>query len=433
MDSLLKLADHGPVIPVIVIEDLAHAVPLAQALVAGGVRVLEVTLRSKVALQAIEAMARAVPEAIVGAGTLRVPRDAQDAKAAGAAFAVSPGFTPELSAACRHVDLPLLPGVSTASEVMQANDHGHRFLKLFPATAVGGLALLKGLAGPFPDVAFCPTGGIDAGKAPAYLALPNVACVGGSWMVPGDALKTGEPRRLVGALATEIVFLASQAGRAGLQARRLMTELTALAETCPDRAYARTWVLLADGAASFFEGRFRAAATTLAQAEEIFAEGPRGLTYEKNNTRVFRVHALRMLGAVQQHGALIAVEQEAERHRVSERGAEAQELQRIEGRDQRSARVRDAAVAPQESRALVDREADALPVQARAADADRRALERERIGQLGQVEIALGRRALLRPAQEAAAAVLEGRGVEREAFLVRADRAALDPGRALDP
>jgi hypothetical protein len=120
------------------------------------------------------------------------------------------------------------------------------------------------------------------------------------------ALKTGEPRRLVGALATEIVFLASQAGRAGLQARRLMTELTALAETCPDRAYARTWVLLADGAASFFEGRFRAAATTLAQAEEIFAEGPRGLTYEKNNTRVFRVHALRMLGAVQQHGALIA-------------------------------------------------------------------------------------------------------------------------------
>ena len=119
------------------------------------------------------------------------------------------------------------------------------------------------------------------------------------------ALKTGEPRRLVGALATEIVFLASQAGRAGVHARRLYAELGSLAEACPDRAYARTWLLLADGAASFFEGRFRAAAATLAQAEEIFAEGPRGLTYEKNNTRVFRVHALRMLGAVQQHGALI--------------------------------------------------------------------------------------------------------------------------------
>ncbi len=120
------------------------------------------------------------------------------------------------------------------------------------------------------------------------------------------ALKTGEPRRLVGALATEIVFLASQAGRAGQHARRLYAELGPLADACPDRAYGRTWLLLADGAASFFEGRFRAAATTLAQAEEIFAEGPRGLTYEKNNTRVFRVHALRMLGAVQQHGALIA-------------------------------------------------------------------------------------------------------------------------------
>lgn len=190
--DLLKLPEYGPIIPVIVVEDLAHAVPLAQALVAGGVRVLEVTLRSRVALQAIEAMARAVPEAVVGAGTLRTAADARAAKDAGAVFAVSPGFTPELSAACRAVELPLLPGVSTASEVMQANDHGHRFLKLFPATAVGGIAMLKGLAGPFPDVAFCPTGGITPETAPQFLALPNVKVCGGSWLCPKELLARGD-------------------------------------------------------------------------------------------------------------------------------------------------------------------------------------------------------------------------------------------------
>ncbi len=205
MDSLLKLADYGPVIPVIVIDDLAHAVPLAQALVAGGVRVLEVTLRSSVALQAIEAMARAVPEAIVGAGTLRTPFDAQAAKDAGATFAVSPGFTPELSAACRSLGLPLLPGVSTASEVMMANDHGHSFLKLFPATAVGGLNLLKGFAGPFADVAFCPTGGISLETAPQFLALPNVKVCGGSWLTPKDALLQGDWARI-----TRLALEASQ-------------------------------------------------------------------------------------------------------------------------------------------------------------------------------------------------------------------------------
>lgn len=190
--DLLKLPAYGPIIPVIVVEDLAHAVPLAQALVAGGVRVLEVTLRSAVALEAIEAMARAVPEAVVGAGTLRTAADARAAKDAGAVFAVSPGFTPELSAACRAAELPLLPGVSTASEVMQANDHGHRFLKLFPATAVGGIAMLKGLAGPFPDVAFCPTGGITPETAPQFLALPNVKVCGGSWLCPKDAQARGD-------------------------------------------------------------------------------------------------------------------------------------------------------------------------------------------------------------------------------------------------
>lgn len=196
MDSLLKLADHGPVIPVIVIEDLAHAVPLARALVEGGVRVLEVTLRTAVALQAIEIMAREVPQAIVGAGTLRTASDAQAVKNAGAAFAVSPGFTAELSAACRAAQLPLLPGVSSASEVMRANDAGHSFLKLFPATAVGGVNLLKGLAGPFPDIVFCPTGGITLETAPQFLALPNVKVCGGSWLTPKDAMQQGDWARI---------------------------------------------------------------------------------------------------------------------------------------------------------------------------------------------------------------------------------------------
>jgi 2-dehydro-3-deoxyphosphogluconate aldolase/(4S)-4-hydroxy-2-oxoglutarate aldolase len=194
--NLLSLADHGPVIPVIVIDDLAHAVPLAEALVAGGVRVLEVTLRSSVALKAIEAMARAVPQAIVGAGTLRTAADAKAAKEAGATFAVSPGFTPAVSTACREVDLPLLPGVASASEVMTANDHGHRFLKLFPATAVGGVNLLKGLAGPFPDIAFCPTGGITPETAPQFLSLPNVKVCGGSWLTPKEAMQAGDWARI---------------------------------------------------------------------------------------------------------------------------------------------------------------------------------------------------------------------------------------------
>lgn len=196
MKNLLELADHGPVIPVIVIEDLAHAVPLARALVAGGVRVLEVTLRTPVALQAISAMAREVPEAIVGAGTLRTAADARAVKDAGAAFAVSPGFTEPLSTACRAFDLPLLPGVSSASEVMRAADAGHSFLKLFPATAVGGAALLKGLAGPFPDIVFCPTGGITPETAPQFLALPNVRVCGGSWLSPKDALQAGDWARI---------------------------------------------------------------------------------------------------------------------------------------------------------------------------------------------------------------------------------------------
>ena len=190
------LADHGPVIPVIVIERLADAVPLAEALLAGGVRVLEVTLRTPVALRAIEAIARALPEAIVGAGTVRVVADVEAAAAAGCRFVVSPGYAAALGAACAERGLAFLPGVATASEVMHAAADGHRFLKFFPAAAAGGVAMLKALAGPFADVAFCPTGGIDADSAPAYLALPNVRVVGGSWLTPAAAVATGDWLRI---------------------------------------------------------------------------------------------------------------------------------------------------------------------------------------------------------------------------------------------
>ena len=184
----VSLAAHGPVIPVIVINRLDDAVPMAEALLAGGVRVLEVTLRTPVALAAIEKIATAVPAAIVGAGTVRTAADARAARAAGAQFAVSPGFTVSVAGACEAERLPLLPGVSTASEVMQANEAGYRFLKLFPAVAVGGIGLLKALAGPFPDVSFCPTGGISPDNVAQFLALPNVRVCGGSWLTPPDAV-----------------------------------------------------------------------------------------------------------------------------------------------------------------------------------------------------------------------------------------------------
>ncbi|MCC6854039.1 MAG: bifunctional 4-hydroxy-2-oxoglutarate aldolase/2-dehydro-3-deoxy-phosphogluconate aldolase [Comamonadaceae bacterium] len=192
----LELPEYGPVIPVIVIERLEQAVPLARALVAGGVRVLEVTLRSPVALACIEAIARAVPEAIVGAGTLRSAADLRAAAAAGSRFGVSPGYRPELSQAGRDAALPLLPGVATASEVMAASADGHRLLKFFPAAAAGGVPMLRAFAGPFPDLAFCPTGGIDAGNARQYLALPNVKLCGGSWLTPPDALAAGDWARV---------------------------------------------------------------------------------------------------------------------------------------------------------------------------------------------------------------------------------------------
>ena len=196
MQSTLELASHGPVIPVIVIQRLQDAVPLARALVAGGVRVLEVTLRTPVALAAIEAIARDVPEAIVGAGTLRSAADAHAARRAGSAFGVSPGYTAAVGAACREVGLPLLPGVATASEVMAAQADGLSFLKFFPATAAGGIPMLKALGGPFPDIVFCPTGGITVESAPQFLALPNVKVCGGSWLTPQDAVEAGDWERI---------------------------------------------------------------------------------------------------------------------------------------------------------------------------------------------------------------------------------------------
>ena len=194
--NTLELASHGPVIPVIVIHELADAVPLARALVEGGVKVLEVTLRTPVALRCMEAIAAEVPGAIVGAGTIRSVADARDAKNAGCAFGVSPGYTSEIGRACRDIGLPLLPGVATASEVMAANADGYDFLKFFPATAAGGIPMLKALAGPFPDVRFCPTGGITPETAPQFLALPNVKVCGGSWLTPQDAVDKGDWARI---------------------------------------------------------------------------------------------------------------------------------------------------------------------------------------------------------------------------------------------
>jgi 2-dehydro-3-deoxyphosphogluconate aldolase/(4S)-4-hydroxy-2-oxoglutarate aldolase len=202
----MSTADHASVlrdimyaaavIPVIAIDDPAHAIPLARALVAGGIRVLEITLRTPHGLAAIGAIAAAVPEAIVGVGTLTRPEEFTAAREAGAVFGVSPGLTAELIAAARASGLPLLPGVMTPSEVMAARAAGFLQLKLFPAVPAGGIGMLNAIAGPLPDLMFCPTGGISAETAPAFLACDNVACVGGSWLTPRDAVKAGDWARI---------------------------------------------------------------------------------------------------------------------------------------------------------------------------------------------------------------------------------------------
>ncbi len=178
--------------PVIVIEDLTHAVPLAKALVAGGLRVLEVTLRTPVAIDAVRSIAESVPDAIVGVGTLTHSEQFAKVIDAGAKFAVSPGLTPALAKASAQYDLPFLPGVFTPGEAMQARDAGFNHLKLFPAKQAGGIGMLKAMASPFPELTFCPTGGISAESFRDYLALPNVACVGGSWVAPSTLMRGGD-------------------------------------------------------------------------------------------------------------------------------------------------------------------------------------------------------------------------------------------------
>ncbi len=191
------LCRKAPVIPVLVIEDATHAAPLAEALIAGGLPVLEVTLRTPAALDAIAAMS-GVPGGIVGAGTVLTPDDVRAAQDAGAQFAVSPGATDRLLDACEAAGLPILPGAATASEAMRLLERGYGVQKFFPASAIGGAPALKALGGPLPQVRFCPTGGIDTANAADYLALDNVLCVGGSWVAPRQLVQKGEWAAITG-------------------------------------------------------------------------------------------------------------------------------------------------------------------------------------------------------------------------------------------
>lgn len=190
------MLDLAPVVPVVVVSDAADAVPLARALVAGGLPAIEVTLRTPGALDAIRAIAGEVPGAVVGAGTVLTPEQVGACVGAGARFLVSPGWTDALLTAMRGSGVPFLPGVSTTSEVVALLERGVREMKFFPAQAAGGTAYLRSLAGPLPQARFCPTGGIGPANAPEYLSLPNVGCVGGSWMVPADAVAAGDWARI---------------------------------------------------------------------------------------------------------------------------------------------------------------------------------------------------------------------------------------------
>ncbi|MFJ4694857.1 bifunctional 4-hydroxy-2-oxoglutarate aldolase/2-dehydro-3-deoxy-phosphogluconate aldolase [Streptomyces sp. NPDC088766] len=208
--SAASVLDLAPVVPVVVVADVADAVPLARALVAGGLPAIEVTLRTPVALDAIREIAGAVPGAVVGAGTVLTPEQVTDCRAAGARFLVSPGWTDVLLTAMRASGLPFLPGVSTASEVVALLERGVREMKFFPAQAAGGTPYLRSLAGPLPQARFCPTGGIGPDNAAEYLSLPNVGCVGGSWMVPADAVAARDWTRV-----TDLARAASRLTRAG--------------------------------------------------------------------------------------------------------------------------------------------------------------------------------------------------------------------------
>ncbi|MBM3643930.1 MAG: bifunctional 4-hydroxy-2-oxoglutarate aldolase/2-dehydro-3-deoxy-phosphogluconate aldolase [Alphaproteobacteria bacterium] len=193
---MATIAALAPVVPVLTIERVGDAVPLARALVRGGIPALEVTLRTEAALEAIARIAAEVPEAVVGAGTVRSPQQLEAARGAGARFAVSPGCTATLLQAARETGTAFLPGVQTVSEAMALADWGYRLLKLFPADAAGGMRWLQAVRGPLPELQFCPTGGVGADTAPAFLLLANVACVGGSWLAPRDAVAAGDWERI---------------------------------------------------------------------------------------------------------------------------------------------------------------------------------------------------------------------------------------------
>lgn len=206
MGQITEILDHAaPVLPVLVVEDPQRALPLAEALLRGGLAVLELTLRTPQALESLWLIQQQLPEMIVGAGTVLDAEQACQARQAGAAFVVSPGYSEQLAQATKEMDLPWLPGVQTASEIMQAREAGLRRLKLFPAGA-GGLTLLDNFAGPFPDMLFCPTGGIHAGNMGEYLARPNVVCCGGSWLAP-QALLDAQNWDGITALAREAVAI----------------------------------------------------------------------------------------------------------------------------------------------------------------------------------------------------------------------------------
>lgn len=202
--SAEKILTTGPVVPVIVVNKLEHAVPMAKALVAGGVRVLEVTLRTPVAMEALRLMIKEVPDAIVGAGTVINTQQLQEVTEAGAQFVISPGITEPLLKAAVEGPVPLIPGISTVSELMTGMDYGLREFKFFPAEANGGVKALQAIGGPFPQVRFCPTGGISPANYRDYLALKSVLCIGGSWLVPNDALESGDWERIT-RLAREAV------------------------------------------------------------------------------------------------------------------------------------------------------------------------------------------------------------------------------------
>ena len=202
----MPLLGNAPVIPVLTIESVGDAVPLAKALLAGGIKVIEVTLRTAAALEAIVAIAREVPEMVIGAGTVTKPADIAAAAKSGAKYLVSPGTPPELAAALANAELPAIPGCATATEAMALAGRGFRLLKFFPAEACGGVAWLQSVAAPLPDLRFCPTGGIDMKNAAAYLALRNVVAVGGSWVAPQDAIARGDFARAT-ALAREAAGL----------------------------------------------------------------------------------------------------------------------------------------------------------------------------------------------------------------------------------